>query len=372
MSTAKAGISIDPHLSGMTDRCFPGRTILLAVCVVGVTVAGAQDSSRVHFSAYVEAYYAFDLSLPKSNIRPYFLYNHKVHNTASINLALIQASVERQRVRGVLGLMAGNYAQYNLGLEPLLVRNLFETYVGLRLSAKHDLWLDAGILPSHIGVEGAIGLDQITLTRSLVAENSPYYEAGARVQYKPNDRWLLSALLLNGWQRIQRSYGNTTPSFGTQVQYRPRSGTTLNWSTYIGSVGPDAAGQLRIYNDLYAQVETERTVTALAVDVGMQKSAKPMRVWNGWLAMVAMGKGRISERWWAVGRIEYFLDDRAVMTDGLTTLGASLGVDLRIDPKAMWRIEGRFLGGANDPYEDVNGHPSATNTAITTSICVRF
>jgi hypothetical protein len=36
-------------------------------------------------------------------------------------------------------------------------------------------------MPSHIGFESAIGKDCATLTRSILADNSPYYEAGVKI-----------------------------------------------------------------------------------------------------------------------------------------------------------------------------------------------
>lgn len=339
---------------------------------VPVLSLAGQDSTTFRISAYVEAYYAYDLARPANGERPYFLYNHKRHNTASINLALLSLDVERRKARAAVGLMVGDYAKFNLAAEPDLLRNIYEAHVGIKLSSGHDLWLDAGVLPSHIGAEGAIGIDQLTLTRSLVAENSPYYEAGVRVQYKPNARWALAGLLLNGWQQIVRTPGNSRLAFGTQVQRKNEAGTTLNWSTFVGSMGPDSAAEWRVYNNLYAVMESDAYAMSLGLDVGMQESSMADENWDGWLTLVAIAKGRFGKKWWGVGRIEYFMDDRGVVTNGLTTLGASLGVDLRIDPNAVWRVEGRLLGGADDPFLDAAGNASPTNMAVTTSICVRF
>ena len=36
-----------------------------------------------------------------------------------------------------------------------------------------NLWLDAGIFVSHIGLESANSRDNLTLTRSIMADNSP-------------------------------------------------------------------------------------------------------------------------------------------------------------------------------------------------------
>ena len=79
--------------------------------------------------------------------------------------------------------MTGNYARYNLSGEPDWAKYIYEANVGFRLSKKQNIWIDAGIMPSHIGFESAISADCWTLTRNILAENSPYYESGVKLGY---------------------------------------------------------------------------------------------------------------------------------------------------------------------------------------------
>ncbi|WP_133272779.1 outer membrane beta-barrel protein [Hymenobacter radiodurans] len=44
--------------------------------------------------------------------------------------------------------------------------------------------MDTGIFTSHLGFELALSKDNWTLSRSLMAKNSPYYEAGVRITYE--------------------------------------------------------------------------------------------------------------------------------------------------------------------------------------------
>jgi hypothetical protein len=69
----------------------------------------------------------------------------------------------------------------------------------MKLSKKQNLWLDAGIMPSHIGFESAVSADCWTLTRSLLAENSPYYETGIKLGYVSKDEKLYISALLPKW-----------------------------------------------------------------------------------------------------------------------------------------------------------------------------
>jgi hypothetical protein len=345
----------------------------LLFVLLSLHVAG-QDSSSFKLTGYAEVYYSFDFARPANGERPDFLYNHKRHNEFNANLLLVRGEYERDGVRGAIGLMAGNYAQYNLATEPEALRNIYEARVGLRLSRKRELWLDAGVFPSHIGFESAIGMDCMTLTRSIVAENSPYYEAGAMLSYRPR-RTTFALLALNGWQRIQREPGNQRPAFGTQVRFDNDEGTVINWSTFVGSMGPDSTGVWRVYNNFYAQNEGDDHGMVLGVDVGIQegqRGAVNVGDASGWFTLVGIYRQRIKGNWWGTGRIEYFLDDQGVVLVAPALLGASLGMDLRLGDRATWRIEGRLLG-SNEAWSPMrDGTLQQSNTSITTALAIRF
>lgn len=96
---------------------------------------------------------------------------------------MAKVNYSKENIRGNFALMAGTYPQYNMSAEQGLLQNVYEANVGVKISKNHNLWIDAGIMPSHIGFESAIGKDCQTLTRSILAENSPYYEAGVKIGY---------------------------------------------------------------------------------------------------------------------------------------------------------------------------------------------
>jgi hypothetical protein len=128
-----------------------------------------------------------------------------------------------EKVRANFALMTGSYANANLAAEPEVLKNIFEANAGVKISSKKNVWIDAGIFASHIGFESAIGRDCWTLTRSMLADNSPYYESGVKFSYtSDNGEWFVSGLFLNGWQRIQRVEANNTPAVGHQLTWKTR------------------------------------------------------------------------------------------------------------------------------------------------------
>ena len=98
-------------------------------------------------------------------------------------------------------LIFGDYQRRNYSAEPTAFQYLFEARVGYMPA--DNLWVDAGIFPSHIGLESTLNYENWTLSHSIIAHNTPFYESGAKATYT-TDQWLFSFLVLNGWQVIQR------------------------------------------------------------------------------------------------------------------------------------------------------------------------
>ena len=141
-------------------------------CLITLTTpAQAQTDSlpdrKLTFSGYAEIFYAWDFNADKytNPAPPLFLYNYNRHNEVNLNLALVKAAYTAPKLRANMALMAGSYPSANLASEPDGFRYVFEANAGVRLGKR--MWLDVGILPSHLGFESAIGKDNPTLTRSL-------------------------------------------------------------------------------------------------------------------------------------------------------------------------------------------------------------
>jgi len=326
------------------------------------------------FSGFVDVYYAYDFGHSRDDERPRFLYQYDRHSEVDLNLGLVKLDHEKEKVRAAFGLMAGTYAQANLINEPELLRNVYEARVGMKLSRTKDLWLDAGIFSSHIGLESAIGIDNWTLTRSIVAENSPYYLSGAKLTWKPSGRLELAGLFLNGWQRIRRVQ-NDIPCFGTQVLWTMKKNMKLDWSTFLGSDTPDSLGLFRVFNNLWWSCEGPKWGVQLGADAGAQESPVSEE-WDSWAGALAIVRRKWNDRCSSVLRAEYYTDPRQVIVPtgtahGLTTIGYSLGVDLKVMEDAFIRLEGRTFHGVDDLYESVHG-PVKDNTSITVSMAARF
>lgn len=340
--------------------------------------ANAQDSTqtgKVTISGYAEAYYSYDFNIPANHLKPGFMYSYNRHNELNLNLGLVKANYTSDRVRGNIGIMAGTYAQYNLAAEPSLLQHVYEANAGVRIGK--NLWVDAGIMPSHIGFESAIGKDCYTLTRSIPADNSPYYEAGAKITWNPNDKWTFAVMYLNGWQRVQRVDGNQTPSFGTQVTFKPSDKVTLNYSTFIGNDKPDSVRQMRYFNNLYGTFTvTDKFSFIAGFDYGLEQKEKGSSDMNQWYAPVVIARYAFTDKLALAGRAEYYNDEHGVIIstgtpNGFKTAGYSLNLDVTPAPNIMFRLEGRLLNSKDDVFFK-DSEPKNSNASVTTSLAFWF
>ncbi len=320
-----------------------------------------QDSSALTFSGYCELYYGFDFDNPQTHEKPFFLYNHKRHNEVNLNLAYAKINYNSGKVRSNLALMTGTYPLYNLASEAEVLRFIYEANIGLKLSRRHNVWLDAGIMTSHIGFESAVASDCWTVSRSIVAENSPYYETGIKLTSTNNNgNFFISILILNGWQRIERPVGVNNPSFGIQLNYKTNEDLTLNYSNFIGTDKPDSLQALRTYHNFYTIYQLNKSWGLTAgFDFGGDKDQNNKYAW--WYSPVLIVKRSLTNSSFLALRAEYFNDTRQVLlttntTNGFNTFGFSLNYDYWVAKNAVVRVEGRGLFSKDKIFRQNTGN----------------
>lgn len=357
------------------------HSVCFIICIFFLTLPLHSQTDSLnkpfHFSGYVEGYYSYDFADPADHLKPPFLYSFNRHNEPNINLALLQANFASSHFRANAGLMAGTYSKYNLAAEPDILQHVYELNMGVKLGPK-SLWLDAGVMSSHLGFESAIGKDCWSLTRSIMAENSPYYETGVKLGYDTdNGKWYAAMLVLVGWQRMKPVEQNSLPSFGTQVQYKPNSRLIVNSSSFIGTDKPDSARKMRYFHDLYAiyQLNPKLGIQA-AFDIGTEQKQKGSSSYNTWYTWVAGLRYKWSKMIATGFRMEYYEDRNNVIVqsetgDTMQLFGGSVNIDLMFLKNFLWRTEYRFFSGPGEQfYKD--GMMVQGNQAFTTSLAFYF
>lgn len=328
---------------------------------------------KTTFSGFVETYYAYDFNQPIADSKLPFMYNYNRHNEFNINIGLLRAKVEYDNAYAIVSLQSGTYVDDNYANED--IKYLNEAYVGLYLDSSKKQSIEVGILPSYIGFESAVTASNLTLTRSLLADNSPYFMTGIKYNYKPSEKWSFAALLTNGWQRINKPQKDVIPSFGTQIVYKSSANSTFNWSTFIGKEFNGLDFTMRYFSNLYYdQKWNDRWRTIVGFDYGLQDLSSTTNQHAIWLSPVIMAQYAINSKWQTAFRTEYYQDEKNIIIAGnepFKTLGFSLNLDYLPNSKVKLRTEARHLQSQEKVFLK-NDNPTNSNFFITTSLSFEF
>jgi hypothetical protein len=329
----------------------------------------------------MEVYYAFDFNNPLNKQAPAWVYAYGRHNEIGINNVYIGYKYTAVRLRSQLAIATGNYIQRNYAAEPAILRNLLEAHIGIKVLKNYNLWLDTGVMPSHIGFESAIGNQNWTLTRSMMANNSPYFMTGVKLGFtSQNEKWFMALLVLNGWQNIVDN--NSNKALGSQITYTPNPRLTLNWSTFYGEGynKPDSVAANRFFQDFYVSWQVKPQLgLALTVDIGLQEIASKSKSYQSWQTAAFLARYQFKTGWHIVWRIEYFNDpweliitSRNVNHKGFRVGAYSLGCDYSPFAKALLRLEGKYYFSQDYEFALRSARLAKTSLVLTASIGYSF
>lgn len=306
-------------------------------------------------SAYAETYLVIPTHNRNESKLANFLYNFNRTNSPKFNQVLVSADYSGYKFRMQLAIQTGTYVTDNYADEPAALRPLLKCFFGIPLNVKKDIWLEAGIFPSYIGFENTNAFENLTLTRSLLAENSPYYMSGLRVSHPLGKKSTFSWYLLTGWQRIVPQKNNSLPALGWQWNLRANEHTTLNWSGFAGSAYPDSSRRWRFFHNLYWQYQLQRWKITAGLDVGLEQSSRVTPKYLTWFSPVLIAGYQWNEKWSSTLRLERYQDPHGIIARSgsgvpVVSNGISLNLDYQPLPQLLCRAEWRKLKGNNPVF----------------------
>jgi hypothetical protein len=343
-------------------------------------VSPPDSGVKTSFGAFVDGYYAYDFGRPIDFDRPYTTQAAR-HNEFNIGLAFVEAKIEGQRIRGRVALQAGTAVQANYAGEPTngsvsgpgVARFIQEAFAGYQLT--RSVWVDGGIFFSWIGMESFISRDNLTYTRSLSADFTPYYVSGIKLTWSPSTR--ISALLgiVNGWQNISET--NQDKAVGMRVDFS--SSQTASFA-YYGFVGNETDSGLRAFNGIGFKTKPLSNLTLQAnIDYGAQEKREVARHATWWSAGIA-GKLQVTPAMGLSARAERYCDPhQVIVATGLpgtfNVSMASAGVDVSAaGSRLLWRNEIRGMWAEDSIFPDrsATSRVSRRDLATITSISLTF
>jgi hypothetical protein len=323
---------------------------------------------------YADTYYAYDFNKPPTGDRPYFVSMAR-HNELTINLAYLALNYSSSRVRARIAPGFGTYMNANYANESGTLKNILEGYAGIKLWKDKNIWIDAGVFNSHYTNESAISKDHLAYTRSFSPEYVPYYLSGIKLTLPISEKWSAYLYLLNGWQQIQDQ--NTGKSIGTQLEYQHSDFWVINWNTYIGSEQSSSHPEFRTryFSDIYFIYRKGNWSATSCFYVGLQQ--RDGMTASSWWQVNVIGQYSFTKKLSLAGRLEYFNDpDEVQITPitgitGFTTFSSSLGMNLKVNENALFRIEGRtFLSEKSVYVRDSN--PVKNSNLLAVNLTVWF
>jgi len=353
------------------SRLFYG--LLLSIAHSTLLLAQTAASAKITFGVFFDAYYAYDFERPITRDRAYTTQPAR-HNEFNINLAFVEARISGERVRGRFALQTGTSVNLNYAAEVNnreLAQLIQEAVAGFRLA--DNLWIDAGIYLSHIGLESWISCDNWTYTRSLCSDYSPYYQSGVKATLQASPKFALQLHFLNGWQNIAEN--NNNKALGLQAAFMPSGKISLTYNNFIGNEQSDAlASRTRFFNDVVLKFSLSPSFQIAGMfDYGLEEKA------NGagnskWYDAMILGRFQVTPSLALTGRVEYYGDKDQVIVktgtpDGFQTFGGSITADVNVAPNVLWRIEMRLLSSKDGIYPTNDAAKSSkTNGFIVTSL----
>jgi hypothetical protein len=279
------------------------KTLIASLFLVDATssacaqISQLQDTVKkeeLHF--FCEGYFAWSTTEVR-NKQEDFYYNHPTLNSPGINFTSIQYHLEKKRWGLDVGIQDGRYVQANYATQPLINRLISQAQVHYHPFKKQDLSFQVGIFPSHIGFESAWNSDNLTLTRSLLAENSPYYESGFSAAWNShNQKWGIKALCLSGWQQSQWKWPVQHPSFGWATYCNPHSNWKLAYNGFYGNLD-NQNSQTYTYHNFYMQGKWKNYECIMGYDIGIKDNQNQ---WSSPVVIIARSwnqKFKTSIRW---------------------------------------------------------------------------
>jgi hypothetical protein len=214
-----------------------------------------------------------------------------------------------------------------------------------------------------------------------MAENSPYYESGVRLTYEVAPQLTLTGLVLNGWQNIRET--NQAKALGTQIQWKPTAKLLINSSTFYGNEQPtDSVRRRRYFHDFYVSyAPTDKLSLAVVFDVGKQESERRGGQADTWHTGAAIVRYRLTDKWAAAARAEYYYAQRGVLINNLSPhpgdadvnlRGASLNLDYAPATNVLVRVEGRMLTARRNIFEQEDNRLADSYGNLTSSVALSF
>lgn len=322
------------------------RTLLIAAVATWVTASAAADAPFTpKWEASADVYGDYNPNHPfdNANFIPGTGTTAKRAGEFSLNLGKIGVLVDPAPVGFHLSLGVGTGMEVLHSGEPpgpAAGIDVWRFVEYASVSFVHGPFtVEAGILPSYIGLESFESQSNWAYTRSWIGELSPYYLTGVRGALKATKAWTVQLLVLNGWQVI--SDNNHSKAIGAQAAYASDR-LTGSLNLFFGPELPNDDQHWRFFGDLIGTVKlTDALSVSAALDGGVQQ--RPFIGDGAWYAGQINGRYQLASPVAVALRAEVYDDHDGVITGTAQVLTqGTVTVELKPVEHLILKLEARY------------------------------
>ena len=300
---------------------------------------------KLMIDAYLSTYYA---SYTEDNTSEFVKYPTMAprNNQFGLNMAMISLSYKSKKIRSIITLHYGDIA---VSAWPIKYNLIQEANAGVELVK--NLWFDAGIFRSHIGVESTQPRENITSSMSLANVFEPYYFTGAKLTYLIGSKFSVQLNAFNSFNSIVET--NKNKLIGASLVYAPNKNVSITYNFITGDDTPDgvALKHQRYYHNLFLTYQKNKISLGAEVNYGIQEYSKQVAVnlvgtayMNSSLVVL---KHQTFAKLAVYGRGEWFSDKDEILSAGIGmgnyTWGATGGIEYKPLKNIAISLEARQL-----------------------------
>ena len=300
---------------------------------------------KLLIDAYLSTYYA---SYTEDNTSEFVKYPTMAprNNQFGLNMAMVSLSYKSKKIRSIITLHYGDIAasawptKYNL---------IQEANAGVELAK--NLWFDAGVFRTHIGVESSQPRENITSSMSLANVYEPYYLTGAKLTYLIGSKFSVQLNAFNSFNSIVET--NKNKLFGASLVYAPNKNVSITYNFITGDDTPDnvTLKHQRYYHNLFLTYQKNKISLGAEFNYGIQEYSKQIAInlvgtayMNSSLVVL---KHQTFAKVAVYGRGEWFSDKDEMLSGGSGmgnyTWGATAGIEFKPLKNIAISLEARQL-----------------------------
>lgn len=305
---------------------------------------------KLTIDAYLSTYYA---TYTENNTTPGFVKHATMaprNNEFGLNMAMVGLSYKSKKLRSTITLHYGDVATSTW---PTTYNMIQEANAGVELLK--NLWLDAGVFRSHIGVESTQPRENITSSMSLANVYEPYYFSGAKLTYLINAKLSLQLNAFNSFASIVET--NKNKLIGSSIIFAPNQHLSITYNFITGDDTPDASlnKYQRYYHNLYATYQKNKWSCGAEANLGIQEYSKrinPTTVGTAYMnSALFVAKHQSFNKIGFYGRAEWFSDEDEMLSAGTNmgkyTWGITGGIEYKPLKNIAISLETRQLNSDN-------------------------